>query len=80
MFESSLPFWLRNLVWINKGFKQSSGFLLHKKEDNQQLVNVNYPTCFFSRSIRIYHFFCSICRGRVVVTLNLEPKLLNRYF
>ena len=35
---------------------------------------------FFSRSIRIYHFFCSICRGRVVVTSNLEPKLLNRYF
>ena len=39
MFESSLPFWLRNFV--DKGFKQSSGFLLHKKEDNQQIANVN---------------------------------------
>ena len=36
---------------INKGFKQSSGFLLHKKEDNQQLVNVNQPACFFFFSL-----------------------------
>ena len=41
MFESFLNLWLLNFVDKNKEFKRSTGFLFHKNDDNQQLVNVN---------------------------------------